>query len=188
MIVTPRDTNSDTEEEGRMELESDGLVSPIQEVPVIEGELVATIRELAGPRRLPARSAWHAILCAGICGSRSRVRVIRRAGGASRAVDGARRRADPRTTHEAPIIRFDHDERAALRPLPMRAPPRREQRLRRRSPTTRSSTLTRCATACRIASCVITSTSSSMSSRPHLPRRDPGRDPRAVFRAVCSGH
>jgi len=31
-----------------MELERDGLVSPIQEVPVIEGELVATIRELAG--------------------------------------------------------------------------------------------------------------------------------------------
>ena len=30
-----------------MELERDGLVSPIQEVPVIEGELVATIRELA---------------------------------------------------------------------------------------------------------------------------------------------
>lgn len=31
-----------------MELERDGLVSPIVEVPVIEGELVATIRELAG--------------------------------------------------------------------------------------------------------------------------------------------
>jgi len=31
-----------------MELERDRLVSPIQEVPVIEGELVATIRELAG--------------------------------------------------------------------------------------------------------------------------------------------
>ena len=31
-----------------MELERDSLVSPIQEVPVIEGELVATIRELAG--------------------------------------------------------------------------------------------------------------------------------------------
>ena len=30
-----------------MELERDGLVSPNQEVPVIEGELVATIRELA---------------------------------------------------------------------------------------------------------------------------------------------
>jgi hypothetical protein len=30
-----------------MELERDGLVSPMQEVPVIEGELVATIRELA---------------------------------------------------------------------------------------------------------------------------------------------
>jgi transposase len=36
------------------------------------------------------------------------------------------------TTHEAPIVRFDRDERAALRPLPIRALPRREQRLRRR--------------------------------------------------------
>lgn len=36
------------------------------------------------------------------------------------------------TTHEAPIGRFDRDERTALRPLPVRALPRREQRLRRR--------------------------------------------------------
>jgi hypothetical protein len=36
------------------------------------------------------------------------------------------------TTHEAPLVRFDRDERAALRPLPARALPRREQRLRRR--------------------------------------------------------
>jgi transposase len=36
------------------------------------------------------------------------------------------------TTHEAPIVRFDRDERAALRPLPIRALPRREQRYRRR--------------------------------------------------------
>lgn len=36
------------------------------------------------------------------------------------------------TTHEAPIVRFDREERAALRPLPGRALPRREQRLRRR--------------------------------------------------------
>lgn len=36
------------------------------------------------------------------------------------------------TTHEAPILRFDRDERQALRPLPVRALPRREQRLRRR--------------------------------------------------------
>ena len=36
------------------------------------------------------------------------------------------------TTHEAPIGRFDRDERGALRPLPVRALPRREQRLRRR--------------------------------------------------------
>lgn len=36
------------------------------------------------------------------------------------------------TTHEAPIVRFDRDERQALRPLPVRALPRREQRLRRR--------------------------------------------------------
>lgn len=36
------------------------------------------------------------------------------------------------TTHEPPIVRFDRDERAAMRPLPIRAFPRREQRLRRR--------------------------------------------------------
>jgi len=36
------------------------------------------------------------------------------------------------TTHEAPMVRFDRDERPALRPLPGRALPRREQRLRRR--------------------------------------------------------
>src|ERR1700704_56089 len=36
------------------------------------------------------------------------------------------------TTHEAPILRFDRAERHALRPLPVRALPRREQRLRRR--------------------------------------------------------
>jgi transposase len=36
------------------------------------------------------------------------------------------------TTREAPAVRFARDERAALRPLPRRAPPRREQRLRRR--------------------------------------------------------
>ena len=36
------------------------------------------------------------------------------------------------TTHEAPLARFLRDERSALRPLPMRALPRREQRLRRR--------------------------------------------------------
>jgi transposase len=44
-------------------------------------------------------------------------------------------RADERihgTTHEAPRARFDRDERAALRPLPVRALPRREQRVRRR--------------------------------------------------------
>jgi hypothetical protein len=36
------------------------------------------------------------------------------------------------TTHETPLARFERDERAALRPLPVRALPRREQRLRRR--------------------------------------------------------
>jgi transposase len=36
------------------------------------------------------------------------------------------------TTHEAPRLRFDQAERHALRPLPVRALPRREQRLRRR--------------------------------------------------------
>jgi hypothetical protein len=36
------------------------------------------------------------------------------------------------TTHEAPQLRFDRAERAMLRPLPARALPRREQRLRRR--------------------------------------------------------
>ena len=36
------------------------------------------------------------------------------------------------TTHEAPLDRFHRDEQAALRPLPARPLPRREQRLRRR--------------------------------------------------------
>ena len=36
------------------------------------------------------------------------------------------------TTREAPIVRFERDERATLRPLPLRALPRRTQRLRRR--------------------------------------------------------
>src|SRR5262245_52608925 len=36
------------------------------------------------------------------------------------------------TTHEAPLVRFARHERAALRPLPVCALPRREQRLRRR--------------------------------------------------------
>jgi transposase len=36
------------------------------------------------------------------------------------------------TTREAPRVRFDRDERDALRPLPLRVRPRREQRLRRR--------------------------------------------------------
>jgi hypothetical protein len=45
------------------------------------------------------------------------------------------RTADQRihgTTHEAPSSRFEREERQALRPLPVRALPRREQRLRRR--------------------------------------------------------
>jgi hypothetical protein len=36
------------------------------------------------------------------------------------------------TTREAPLTRFERDERVTLRPLPQRALPRREQRLRRR--------------------------------------------------------
>jgi hypothetical protein len=36
------------------------------------------------------------------------------------------------TTHEVPVTRFERAERATLRPLPLRALPRREQRLRRR--------------------------------------------------------
>ena len=36
------------------------------------------------------------------------------------------------TTREAPIVRFERDEYATLRPLPLRALPRRTQRLRRR--------------------------------------------------------
>jgi transposase len=36
------------------------------------------------------------------------------------------------TTHEPPIVRFERDERRALRPLPARPVPVREQRLRRR--------------------------------------------------------
>ena len=39
---------------------------------------------------------------------------------------------DHGTTHEAPLLRFDRHERHALRALPARALPRREQRLRRR--------------------------------------------------------
>ena len=45
------------------------------------------------------------------------------------------RTADQRihgTTHEAPSSRFEREERRALRPLPVRALPRRAQRLRRR--------------------------------------------------------
>jgi transposase len=43
--------------------------------------------------------------------------------------------ADPRrhgTTCEAPLVRFERDERVILRPLPLRALPQRTQRLRRR--------------------------------------------------------
>jgi transposase len=36
------------------------------------------------------------------------------------------------TTHEAPLVRFAREEQRALRPLPQRALPRRDQRLRRR--------------------------------------------------------
>src|SRR5687767_4168803 len=36
------------------------------------------------------------------------------------------------TTREAPMVRFEREEQQALRPLPLRALPRREQRLRRR--------------------------------------------------------
>jgi transposase len=36
------------------------------------------------------------------------------------------------TTREAPLVRFERDERVRLRPLPARSLPRREQRLRRR--------------------------------------------------------
>jgi transposase len=36
------------------------------------------------------------------------------------------------TTREAPLVRFERDEQTALRPLPARVRPRREQRLRRR--------------------------------------------------------
>lgn len=36
------------------------------------------------------------------------------------------------TTHETPLARFERDERAALRPLPVYVGPRREQQLRRR--------------------------------------------------------
>jgi hypothetical protein len=44
--------------------------------------------------------------------------------GADRRVHG--------TTHEAPLARFRRDEQSALRPLPARPLPRREQRVRRR--------------------------------------------------------
>ena len=41
-----------------MELEREVLVSPTWEVPVIEGELVATIRELAG-RGVGSKTIWQ---------------------------------------------------------------------------------------------------------------------------------
>ena len=36
------------------------------------------------------------------------------------------------TTHEKPVVRFERDEKAALRPLPLRPLPRRRQRLQRK--------------------------------------------------------
>jgi hypothetical protein len=63
------------------------------------------------------------------------------------------------TTREAPIARFERDERLALRPLLERAMPRRTQRLRRRVASTPSWMSTPCGTACRIASSAITSRS-----------------------------
>jgi transposase len=50
-------------------------------------------------------------------------------------VEWMREEADVRihgTTHERPIDRFERDEKAALRPLPLRPLPRRQQRLKRR--------------------------------------------------------
>ena len=63
----------------------------------------------------------------------SGLRLLRRARDAPGRVDGRWPiSACHGTTHEAPIVRFERDERAALRPLPLRALPRRTQRLRRR--------------------------------------------------------
>lgn len=48
----------------------------------------------------------------------------------ARWIDDADRRVHG-TTHEVPMVRFEREERAALRPLPARPLPSREQRLRR---------------------------------------------------------
>jgi len=62
-------------------------------------------------------------------------RAFESLGGLEAHLSGWMREADQRihgTTHEAPQVRFQRDECAALRPLPARALPVREQRLRRR--------------------------------------------------------
>ena len=67
------------------------------------------------------------------CAGGPDVRVVRRARAASGAVDGRGRSARPRhDARAAAAIAFVRDEQAALRPLPARPLPRREQRLRRR--------------------------------------------------------
>ncbi len=62
------------------------------------------------------------------------------------------------TTHETPIVRFDRDERTRLRPLPIRALPRREQRLRRHVAHDALIDVDTVRYSVRIASCAITST------------------------------
>ena len=92
------------------------------------------------------------------------------------------------TTREAPIVRFERDERAALRPLPIRALPRRTQRLRRRVAldafvdvdTVRYSVPHRLV---RDHVEVLV----EEHARPDLSRHRAGRDARAIDRAVCAG-
>ena len=91
------------------------------------------------------------------------------------------------TTREAPIVRFERDERAALRPLPIRALPRRTQRLRRRVAldafvdvdTVRYSVPHRLV---RDHVEVVV----EEQTRPDLSRHRAGRDARAIARAVCA--
>ena len=85
-----------------MELERDVLVSPTQEVPVVEGVVVLAIRALAdcgvGGKAI-ARALGVGIRSGDICGSRSR----RRARSAlCRAAANRRWRVEARTPYEGP--------------------------------------------------------------------------------------
>ena len=116
-----------------MEFGRGDLVSPRAEVPVVEGEIVTAIRELAdrgwGSKAIArelgvARNTVRRYRRAPTVRAGHQTRPPRRLLDADRRVHG--------TTHETPRDRFVRAEHAALRPLPARPLPRREQRLRRR--------------------------------------------------------